>query len=380
MLYIWMPEANEAWQWSQGEFWQSALSLEQLIQDLQPFAAQEATVFFPSRHVQMLQQQLSKANYKQLGQEGIKYLLEEYIVFPVDSMKILHHFQNPDQLTLLGVSQHLVETWQHSLSLLPTKITALLPDFYAAPQPQQADETVLLDLHGRLLARESEWMGCSIDDLPLYLDYQEVSRLYTSSNLNTAQLNSLQARVTQDQIHGFQYHFTELKKPKQHPFNVLPKLKSEAKISGYWKAYAAVLFAILIVQFGYDASRWYKNKKVADETALQAVSQFKYWFGQNYPVTEQTLKSQFEFQMRTNQMGQNAGLQLLSRVGPVLMQNKIIADRVSYDASVLNLDLKANSSVVLQNLTQQLNQQGFKVELGNIQPNGSGVIGSVKIQ
>ena len=84
--------------------------------------------------------------------------------------------------------------------------------------------------------------------------------------------------------------------------------------------------------------------------------------------------------MRTNQMGQNAGLQLLSRVGPVLMQNKIIADRVSYDASVLNLDLKANSSVVLQNLTQQLNQQGFKVELGNIQPNGSGVIGSVKIQ
>lgn len=380
MLYIWMPEANEAWQWSQGEFWQSALSLEQLIQDLQPFAAQEATVFFPSRHAQMLQQQLNKAQYKQLGQEGMKYLLEEYIIFPIDSMKILHHFQNPDQLTLLGVSQHLVETWQHSLSLLPTKITALLPDFYAAPQPQQSDETVVLDLYGRLLVRESEWMGCSIDDLPLYLDYQEVSRNYTVSNLNAGQLNSLQARVTQDQIHGFQYHFTELNKPKQHPFNVLPKLKSEIKISGYWKACAAVLFTILIVQFGYDASRWYQNKKVADETALQAVSQFKYWFGQNYPVTEQTLKSQFEFQMRTNQMGQNAGLQLLSRVGPVLMQNKIIADRVSYDASILNLDLKANSSVVLQNLTQQLNQQGFKVELGNIQPNGSGVIGSVKIQ
>ena len=97
-------------------------------------------------------------------------------------------------------------------------------------------------------------------------------------------------------------------------------------------------------------------------------------------MTEQTLKSQFEFQMHSNQMGQNAGLQLLSRVGPVLMQNKIIADRVSYDANVLNLDLKANSSAVLQNLTQQLTQQGFKVELGNIQPNGSGVIGLVKIQ
>ena len=328
----------------------------------------------------MLQQTLNKVQYKQLGQEGIKYLLEEYIVFPIDSMKVLHHFQNPDQLTLLGVSQHLVETWQHSLSLLPIKIAALIPDFYAAPQPVNEDQTVLLHLHGRLLARESEWMGCSIDDLPLYLDYQLATHHYQVLNISDTELNSLQARLTQDQIASFQYTFEPLKKTKQHPFNVLPKLKSDTQLSGYWKACAAVFLTILVVQFGYDASRWYKNKKVADETAIQAVSQFKYWFGQNYPVTEQTLKSQFEFQMRSNQMGQNAGLQLLSRVGPVLMQNKIIADRVSYDANVLNLDLKANSSAVLQNLTQQLTQQGFKVELGNIQPNGSGVIGLVKIQ
>ena len=380
MLYIWMPEANEAWQWSQGESWQAAASLEQLIQELQPFALQEATVFFPSRHVQMLQQTLSKVQYKQLGQEGIKYLLEEYIVFPIDSMKVLHHFQNPDQLTLLGLSQHSVETWQHSLALLPVKLVALVPDFYAAPQPVNTDQTVLLNLHGRLLVREGEWMGSSIDDLPLYLDYQSATQNYVVSNLTVTQLNGLQARLTQDQIDSFQYTFEPLKKTKQHPFNVLPKLKSDSKLSGYWKACAAVFLAILVVQFGYDASRWYKNKKVADETAIQAVSQFKYWFGQNYPVTEQTLKSQFEFQMRSNQMGQNAGLQLLSRVGPVLMQNKIIADRVAYDADVLSLDLKANSSAVLQNLTQQLKQQGFKVELGNIQPNGSGVIGSVKVQ
>ncbi len=44
------------------------------------------------------------------------------------------------------------------------------------------------------------------------------------------------------------------------------------------------------------------------------------------------------------------------------------------------MELKANSAATLQGLTQQLNQQGFKVELGNIQPNGTGVIGLVKIQ
>ena len=44
------------------------------------------------------------------------------------------------------------------------------------------------------------------------------------------------------------------------------------------------------------------------------------------------------------------------------------------------MNFQASSSEILQNLTQQLNQQGFKVELGNIQPRDSGVVGLVKIQ
>ncbi len=82
-------------------------------------------------------------------------------------------------------------------------------------------------------------------------------------------------------------------------------------------------------------------------------------------------------------MSKNAdtqALQLLSRVGPVLMQNQIVANRVSYDANMLNMELSANSAATLQALTQQLNQQGFKVELGNIQPSVSGAVGLVKIQ
>jgi len=97
-------------------------------------------------------------------------------------------------------------------------------------------------------------------------------------------------------------------------------------------------------------------------------------------VTEQTLKSQFESQMRQSQTGSTQALSLLSRVGPVLMQNQVVANRVVYDSSALNMELKAGSAEVLQNLTRQLNQQGFKVELGNIQPNSSGVVGLVKIQ
>ena len=62
------------------------------------------------------------------------------------------------------------------------------------------------------------------------------------------------------------------------------------------------------------------------------------------------------------------------------MQHQIIANQVNYEASMLNMDLVAKSSDSLQTLVQQLNQQGFKAELGNVQTQGTTVIGLVKIQ
>ena len=62
------------------------------------------------------------------------------------------------------------------------------------------------------------------------------------------------------------------------------------------------------------------------------------------------------------------------------MQNQIVANNVNYDANVLNMNLVARSSDALQTLVSQLNQQGFKAELGNIQTQADGVIGAVKIQ
>ncbi|WP_216934299.1 MULTISPECIES: type II secretion system protein GspL [unclassified Acinetobacter] len=379
MLYLWMPEADGVWQWSTGEFWNAAATLEQLIQDIQEQQSEEAVVFFPSRHVQILQQTLPKSQYKKMGNDGIKYLLEEYVVLPVDAMKVLHHFQQPDQITIMGIANSTLETLQHSLNLIPVKVAALLPDFLVLPIPD-ANQRVIAQIGGRLLVRESEYMGQSLDDLSLYLDYQPPGLSYKVSNLSQEQLRSLEALTTQEQLESFQYSIPVLKKPKQHPFNVLPKAKSDAAISGYWKACAAVFLGILVVQFSYDAVRWYQYKKVADQTAMQAIDQFKYWFGQNYPVTEQNIKSQFEGQLRQSQIADTRALQLISQVGPVLMQNQIVAQRVNYDASVLNMELKANSSDALNALTKQLNQQGFKVELGNIQASGTGAIGLVRIQ
>jgi general secretion pathway protein L len=37
-------------------------------------------------------------------------LLEEYVLSSIDQMKVLQHFQAPEQLTVLGISKHRLET------------------------------------------------------------------------------------------------------------------------------------------------------------------------------------------------------------------------------------------------------------------------------
>ncbi|ENX48052.1 MAG TPA: general secretion pathway protein GspL [Acinetobacter ursingii] len=379
MLYLWMPEANGAWFWSTGENWLQASSLEQLIHDLQPHQGEETVVFFSSRHIQILQQQITKVHVKQLGADGIKYLMEEYVTMPIDHMRVVHHFESPDQLTILAVAQNLVETWQHALNLLPIKLVALLPDFLIVPEPEQ-NKVNLIHLHGQTLVRESRYKGMVIDDLGVYLEFRAADTFYHYSNLAAQQLDLLANVSTAETREPFDYQFQKIQKSKQHPFNVLPKAKNESKVSGYWKACVAVFIAVLIVQLSYDALRWYKLKKLANQTATQAVDQYKYWFGANSRVTEQNIKSMFESQLRMSQSGDTTALNLLSRVGPILMQRQIVAQQISYSASSLSMSLKANSANDLQNLTQQLNQQGFKAELGNVQADGAGAIGMVKVQ
>lgn len=379
MLYIWMPETNGTWYWSAGENWLQANSLEQLIQDLQAHNGKETVVYFPSRNAQILQQPMTKMHYKQLGQEGLKYLLEEYVTLPIDQMRVVHHFQN-DQLNVMGVAHSTVETWQHALSLLPIQIAAFLPDFLILPTPEE-NQVVIANLYDHLLVRESEWSGNSVDDLGLFLEFQTSETNYKLANLNSTELATVRAASSQDQYTEFSYQFQPLAKAKQHPFNVLPKSKNaEVQWSGYWKASALVLVAVIFVQLGYDALRWSKLKKVADQTSAQAIDQYKFWFGENSRVTEQNIKSQFESQLRMSQLGDTQALSLLSRVGPILMQKQIIAQQVNYDASTLAMSLKAKSADDLQGLTQQLNQQGFQAELGNVQADSIGAIGVVKVK
>ncbi|WP_288382980.1 type II secretion system protein GspL [uncultured Acinetobacter sp.] len=379
MLYIWMPEADGAWLWSIGNDWQSASNLEQLIHELQPFQGQEAVVYFSSRNIQLIQQKISKQHVKQLGPDGIRYLLEEYVTLPIDQMQIVHHFKAPDSLTVMGVALSSLQLWQQSLSLLPIKLIALLPDFLLLPVPQP-DQIILANVHQHTLARTHEFAGASIEDVGLFVSLIPLVAHYKYANLSEAQFDALLTSTPEAEHEVFEYQLQPVLKAKQHPLNVLPKPKSTVTVSSYWKVCAVILAAVILVQFSYDLLRWVQLKKVANQTAEQSIAQYKEWFGDNGRITEQNIKSLFESQLRLNQAGDTNALNLLSRVGPILMQRQISAQQVNYEANVLTMQLKANSSDDLQNLTKQLNQQGFKAELGQVQANGAGSLGMVKIQ
>jgi general secretion pathway protein L len=378
MLYIWIPEANGAWYWSTGECWQAADNIEQLTQNLTHLHQQDAVVLFPSRDTQIVQHSISKAQYKKLGAEGVQYLLEEYVIIPVDQMQVLHHFSQPDQLTILGVSQHHVATFLNVISLLPFKIQALLPDYVISPW--QVDKITVMNCAGRTLVRESEYVGRSIADLALYLDYQAADTTFFLKDLTCDQRQIIEAQYPAEQLDFTETTFNTLKKPKQHPFNLLPKSQSKSVRVPYAKACAYLLAAGLVVQFAYDAVRWVHYKNIADVTAQQSIQQYQSWFGTNNRISEQNIKSQFESHLRLSHTADVNALQLLSRIGPVLTQHQIVAQRIQYQEAQFNLDLKANSAESIKQLHEQLLKLGFKVELGTIQATTQGVIGQVKIR
>ncbi|WP_407411038.1 type II secretion system protein GspL [Acinetobacter sp.] len=379
MLHIWMPENDGLWHWSQDGQWSQAIALEQLIRELSVYQGQAAVVYFPSRHVQLLQQQMSKSHYKQLGAVGASYLLEEYVVLPLDAMLVKQHFVQPDQLYLMAIAKTTVETMQHALSLLPIQVQALLPDFLLVPEPEE-NQSQLLAFSGRLLVRESGYSGGSIDDLNVYLDYQDEAREYSCMGLHADHLQAIAASKTQAQYQLMDINFDWLKQPQRHVWNMLTPVKAQHKASGYWGLCAGLVAAVLVTQVAVDGLRWYQAKQVAEQTAQQAVEQYKAWFGAHSRVSEQNLKSQFESQLRLNQNGDTEALTLISRVAPILMQHQVVAQQLNYDEQGLNLALSAGSSQNLQQLSEQLGKQGFKVQLGNISSQGNAVLGQLSIQ
>lgn len=381
MLYLWMPEGQGQWQWQLDEGqWQSADSLEQLIQSVQlHYKRQDAVVFFPHQSAQFFTQSLNRAQYKQLGQQGVQYLLEEYTIEPIEHLAIFHDFHH-EQLNFMAMSQHTRDTYQQSLALLPWHIQALLPDFLLVAEPEAESLNIAQIGHHRLM-RWSALRGWSLDDVSF------LSQLPNFQTVNLYELDDFTAQAIQNQLgQDVEYQPRVLEKIqlsrfRQHPFNALLKTKRKATAGvNYWKACAAVLCLAVVVQVVFDGLRWWKYQSLSNQTAQLAIDQYQQWYPNEKHITEQNLKKNFKSKLQLNAAADRQALRLISRVGPILQQNNIAAEQVQYQNNALSLNLLARNSESLNQLTAQFKQQGFSTELGAIRNQGNQVIGLVKVQ
>lgn len=392
MLYLWMPEGDAAWRWrvNATDVWQTAASWDELLQATATENQKEAMVFFPTSSTQILRQPMTRQQLRQLGPTGVRYLLEEYALMPVDQLAV--HYQldqgqvdkslmdESEHVNIMALAASLVGQYQNIMALGGWRIQALLPDFLLVPAPTVLNEAQLIIHQQQRILRVGDYVAYCADDLTILLDY-----LPELSQLNIWGLPNEQDQRAIDGIAGLQVQlyawentpapFTDAQYIR-HPFNVLPKAK--AQLSGYWPAIAAVLVASLLVQMGYDAVRTWRYHKVAEQTHAMAVQQFQQWFPEERRIVN--LKRQFAAHLQSNSSMDLTALSLISRVGPLLQQANLPASQVQYRDNVLELTIIASGLPALESLRSQLSDQGLNAELGSVNPASGQVSGLIRVQ
>lgn len=383
MLYVWMPEGDAAWRWWVGmelaatmllSEWQVADNWEALLTDTAVNPQREVTVFFPSSSAQLLQRSMSRQQRRQLGDQGVRYLLEEYTLGSVEQLAVRDQLIGDDELNVLAVPSAHIAQYIQSMALGNWQLHALLPDFLLLPV--QAERATLL-LHNRTpLLRLSEGYAVLAEDLAVVLprlpQLTALTVLGEPSELQQQQLLDLEIPI--------EYQAASLQLPAQlarHPYNFLPKPKGLA-ISAHWKALAALLVLAVLVQILHDGLTAWRYQQVAEATQAQAEQQFRQWFPDEQRIIN--LRRQMEGRLQSNSEQDLTVLSLIGRVGPVLQQAQLVAQSIRYRDEVLELNIVASNLAALEQLRGQMDQQGLTAELGAVTSVGTDVSGLLRIK
>lgn len=388
MLYIWMPEGDGAWRWRVEGDWQVAANLDGLLQATSSENQKEAIVFFPTSSTQILQQPMSRQQLRQIGAHGVRYLLEEYALTPVDQLSVHYHLDAAQQLNVMAVPKETISHYQHILALGGWRVQALVPDFLLLPVPsvlEDGQEVQVLMTDSSRVVRTAEYAGYAGDDLASLLSYFPDIKKMTVWGVGAATADDQHALISMNDTdvpverHLPAHWSLSDSQLIRHVFNVMPKSR-DGQVSGYWRAVAAVFICAIVVQMIYDGVRWWRYHHVAEQTLAQSMQQYKAWFPNDHRVNEQNLKRSVESALGADQNADMSALSLISRVGPMLQQAQLQASQIQYHDQVLELQVMASGLPVLEALRKQLADQGLKAQLGQVNPANGQVSGLLRVQ
>lgn len=384
MLYLWMPEGDAAWRWRVEGEWHVAANWDALLQATATENQREVVVFFPTSSVQMLRQPMTRPQLRQIGANGVRYLLEEFSLVPVDQLTVRYQLDHDQHVNVLALSTGSIQHYQQLLALGAWRIQALLPDYLILPAPVagSAVHATLLVNQRQSILRVGEYMAYCADELAVLLPYfPDLAELTVYGDLPE----------TDKQLLGTLTHVNVQFEPApsslplsdsnylRHAFNVLPK-SNDYQLSSYWRTVAAVFVVALLVQMVYDVARVWRYSHVARQTGELSLQQYKAWFPDDRRVTLANMKKRLESSLNTSKNIDMTALSLISRVGPLLQQANLTASQVQYRDNALELKVTASGLPALQALRTQLSDQGLNAQLGAVNPANGQVSGLVRVQ
>jgi general secretion pathway protein L len=398
MLYLWMPEYGSVtnnpthdgtsivstFRWCSSKtltshdglnhsipVWKTAIGWDELLSATASENVSEVTVFFPTASVQMLRQTLSRPQLRQMGANGVRYLLEEYTLTPIDQLDIRYQHHN-NTLTVLAKPQQDVAALLASFGLTPWRVVAALPDFLLLPLVE-GNATLLLDGVNRILRLDDAY-AVSADNLDITLArLTEVKKIQVIGHLSDADRAILDEH---QKTSGLVWQWLDLPVSSvfpadgvtiRHPYNLVIRTE-ESSFSPYWKVVAAVFVAAIIVQMFYDTiSIWrYHNIEVA--TKAQVEQQYRQWFPDEKRIVD--LKRQMQGHLNGLGAVDMTALSMISRVGPALSQANLPAQKLHYSSSAgvgqLELQINAPSLAALESLRTLIATQGLAAQLGAV--------------
>lgn len=389
-LYIRIPNVNGLWQgWLATP---TALQAKALTQDeLEAIMATKAanmciSLLLPTSSCVMASVNVTRQQLKQLSASDIAYLIEEQVLGPVEQLQCVYQSLNEQQALVLGIQDGILKELLEPFKDISGQLITAVPDIFLLPHNPQGwsllvDNTdcwlrlneawgVRLEANSAIALLDSAWSEFPSSHIQVYgeIPSDVQSWLTTQEKMTVENLEPL----------DWTQQFAQI--TAKHPLNMLKgdfSVKTKSSLSGYWR-YAAIFVGICFVaQLAFDAVRLVHYKKVVKTTKNESEQLYKSLFPNESRIVN--LRRQIEAHLAEKKQSGQGFVAIATRVGEVLNSGNWQTQRIDFDNNGLLLEVDALSLSDLEQLRQQLNNQGLITETLSANSEGASIRGRLRI-
>lgn len=389
-LYIRIPAINGLWQgWLATP---NALQARALTQDeLEAIMATKAAdmrinLLLPTSSCVMATVNVSKQQLKQLSGDDIAYLLEEQTLGSVEQLQCVYQSLTEQQALVLGIQSSTLKELIEPFKEITGELICAVPDVFLLPHNPQG-WSLLVDNSDCWLRLNEAW-GVRLEANAAIALLDSAWNEFPSSHIqvhgdipsDVQSWLTAQEKITVEHLPALDWSQQFSQITAKHPLNILKgdfSVKTKSSLSGYWR-YAAVFVGIcLLTQLAYDATRLVHYKSVVKVSKNDSVQLYKSLFPNETRVVN--LRRQIDAHLATKKQTGQGLVPIATRVGEVLHAGTWQTQRIDFDNNGLLLEVDALSLSDLEQLKQQLNNQGLIAETLSANSEGTGVRGRLRI-